>query len=73
VLARVAARHMSVGAWWYTDTTVHGDLCLHCPQDMIEAGFPFLKRSLVGKFAGSFQDPEKMQALLRRLGHPDLG
>jgi lipopolysaccharide biosynthesis protein len=71
LLGRVASRHMSVGAWWYTDTKVHGDLCLHCPQQMIEAGFPFLKRSLVGKFAGVFQPEDQVRALLLRLGHPD--
>ena len=70
-LARVAHRHMSVGAYWYTDGATHMDLSLNCPQSLIEAGFPLLKRSLFGKFAGSFQDPQSMSALLQRLGHPD--
>ncbi len=73
LLARVAHRHMDVGAYWYTDGSRHLDLALNCPQQLVEAGFPLLKRSLFGKFAGTFQDPAKMQALLRRLGHPDLG
>lgn len=70
-LARVASEHMSVGAFWYTDGSRYMDLSLNCPEQMIDAGFPLLKRSLVGKFAGSFQDPASMQALLQRLGHPE--
>lgn len=69
-LARVASRHMSVGAFWYTDGSRYMDLSLHCPEQLIDAGFPLLKRSLVGKFNGSFQDPARMRALLQRLGHP---
>lgn len=71
-LARAASRHMSVGAYWYTDGAQHLDLCLNCPEQMLEAGFPLLKRSLFDKFAQGFQDPPEMQALLRRLGHPAL-
>lgn len=71
--AKVASQQMSVGAYWYTDGSLHQDLCLNCPEQLIEAGFPLLKRSLLGKFAGNFQDPQKMQALLERLGHPGLG
>lgn len=71
LLARVASPHMSVGAFWYSDGSRFQDLCLNCPEQMIDSGFPLLKRSLVGKFAGSFQDPAAMRALLRRLGHPD--
>lgn len=71
-LARVASRHMSVGAYWYTDGTRHNDLTLNAPEALIEAGFPLLKRSLLDKFAGRFQSVEAMQALLQRLGHPAL-
>lgn len=69
-LARVASRHMTVGAFWYTDGSQYLDLCLNCPEQMLDAGFPLLKRSLVGKFAGAFQDRAAMQGLLQRLGHP---
>lgn len=72
-LARVASHHMAVGAFWYTDGSRYQDLCLNCPKEMLDAGFPLLKRSLFGKFARDFQDPAAMQALLRRLGHPELG
>lgn len=73
LLARVAHRHLSVGAYWYTDGSLHQDLSLNCPEQLIEAGFPLLKRSLFGKFAGNFQDPQKMQALLERLEYPERG
>lgn len=71
-LARFASLHMSVGAFWYTDGSRHTDLSLNCPEEMLEAGFPLLKRSLFAKFSHSFQDPAAMQALLRRLGHPKM-
>lgn len=71
-LARFASNHMSVGAFWYTDGSRYQDLCLNCPEQMLDAGFPLLKRSLLGKFANTFQEPAAMQALLRRLGHPEM-
>lgn len=71
-LARVASRHMSVGAYWYTDGSQYLDLCLNCPQQLLDAGFPLLKRSLFDKFARGFQEPETMRALLLRLGHPAI-
>lgn len=71
-LARAACRHMTVGAWWYTDTKVIGDLCLHAPAQLIEAGFPFLKRSLIGKFADVFQRQSEIRQLLSNLGHPPM-
>jgi lipopolysaccharide biosynthesis protein len=70
LLARVASPHVSVGAYWYTDGSRHLDLCLNCPEQMIDAGFPLLKRSLFGKFVGRFQSIASMQALLHRLDHP---
>jgi lipopolysaccharide biosynthesis protein len=72
VLARVASEHISVGSYWYTDGSRYRDLSLNCPEQLIDAGFPLLKRSLFGKFAGNFQDPKAMHALLKRLGHPAL-
>lgn len=71
-LARVASRSMTVGAFWYTDGSKYRDLALFCPEQLLDAGFPFLKKSLFGKFAGVFQPPEAMNALLERLGHPSL-
>ncbi len=42
-LARVAARSMSVGAYWYLRT---GDPTQVVPFDLMEVGFPFFKKSL---------------------------
>jgi lipopolysaccharide biosynthesis protein len=72
-MARVAHQHMSVGAHWYTDGSLYEDLCLKCPVQLLDSGFPLLKRSLFGKFAGRFQDPAAMKWLLKRVGHPDIG
>lgn len=71
-LARVASRSMSVGAFWYTDGSRYKDLTLFCPDLLVEAGFPLIKRSLFGKFAGVFQPLTSVQALLERVGHPPL-
>lgn len=69
-LARVLAPHFSVGAFWFGDNIKKPDLCLFYPRELVVAGFPFVKRSLVGKFAESFQKPEEVRALLESLGHP---
>lgn len=66
-LTRMLARHCDVGAYWCGD---NADLCLLNPEELIEAGFPFLKRSLLGKFATHFQHPERTKVLLASLGHP---
>ena len=69
-LASVAHRHVSVGSYFFTDGSRYEDLCLNCPEQLLEAGFPLLKRSLFGKFAGSFQDPTAMHSLIQKLNHP---
>lgn len=66
-LARVAHAHMSVGAYWYSDGTKIDDPCLRRPFELLDAGFPFLKRSLIGKMS-HFQDPEKVRERLSLLG-----
>lgn len=68
-LARVAARTMSVGAWWYTPDVLGGDLPLFQPLDLVEQGFPFIKRSHFGKWRG-VGDAGALARTLRRLGHP---
>jgi hypothetical protein len=70
LLARVAHQYMSVGCYFFTDGSLYEDLCLNCPELLLEAGFPLLKKSLFGKFAGVFQDPAAMQTLIRKLNHP---
>lgn len=69
-LSRVAAAQLGVGAFWYGNNPQKPDLCLFYPKELIEAGFPFVKRSLVGKFAMKFVQPREMRELLNSLGHP---
>ncbi len=69
-LARAAAPHFGIGAFWYGDNPKKPDLCLFYPKELIAAGFPFLKRSLLGKFATKFAQPEEMEAMLVSMGHP---
>jgi len=68
-LARVASRHMSVGALWYPGPGAPDDLPRLLPAEMVAAGFPFLKRSLLGKFAG-LHDRAQLEAILRAQQHP---
>jgi hypothetical protein len=70
LLARRASRHMSVGACWYSDGSTVDDPCLRRPFELVDAGFPFMKKSLLGKMM-QFQDPERVRALLRAQGHPE--
>jgi lipopolysaccharide biosynthesis protein len=67
--ARVAARHMKVGAFWYAKAEEVLDPTLVKPFELLRAGFPFLKRSLLGKHA-KFQDPEAIRAWLETVEHP---
>lgn len=69
-MASKAAEECSVGAYWFTTSTEASDLCLGWPQQLLAAGFPFMKRSLLGKFADVFTPAEDMRALLHSLGHP---
>jgi lipopolysaccharide biosynthesis protein len=67
--ARVAARTMSVGAFWFADVRQAGDPSLYASLDLLENGFPFLKKSLFGRN----QAIQPRNALLRALadrGHP---
>lgn len=68
-LARIASRSMGGGALWYGDAKHVIDPTLVRPFELIDAGFPFLKRSLVGKYK-KFQDTEQVKSLLNELGHP---
>lgn len=68
-LARVAARHMEVGSFWYGDSKEVIDPTLVRPLALLDAGFPFLKRSLLGKHK-SFIDSDSMCSRLELLGHP---
>lgn len=69
-MTRMAARHLTVGAFWYGDDQKKKDLSLFYPKELLQSGFPFFKRSLLGKFATHFQQPEEMKVLLTSWGHP---
>lgn len=66
-IARLAARRMSVGALWYTGDIA--DPSLGAAEYLLGRGFPFLKRSLVGRYA-HFQDEAALRAFLTAQGHP---
>jgi lipopolysaccharide biosynthesis protein len=70
-MARKAAKRYAVGSFWFTTSIESTDLCLGWPVQLVDAGFPFVKRSLVGKFANAFNQATEIQALLYRLGHPE--
>jgi len=67
--AAVAARAMSVGAWWYGALPNGDDPALAATLPLLRAGFPFVKRSLLGKHAWLYPDGV-IADVLRDLGHP---
>lgn len=68
-LARVAARSMTVGSFLYADDPVVKDPTLQLALPLVEAGFPFLKRSLLGKL--EHRIPRKATlAALAAAGYP---
>lgn len=67
--ARVAARSISVGALWFGDVQQVSDPTLARAMELLDRGFPFLKRSLLGKHQGAI-DRETVVARLQALGHP---
>ena len=66
--ARTAARHMSVGALWYSDAVACGDPTVFAGPDLLINGFPFLKRSLFGRNRHLY-DQSFLQRLLQDRGH----
>jgi hypothetical protein len=67
--AQVASRHMSVGSYWFCPDGYGQDPTLLKPVELLQAGFPFMKKSLLGKHS-KFQSRERMQGELSLLGHP---
>lgn len=64
--AREAARSMSVGSfWWGADAVVH-DPSLTRAVNLVDAGFPFLKRSLLAR-QSRFHPPGVIEKLRQRL------
>lgn len=68
-LARVGSLSQSVGSYWYNPKQEGFDPMLHIPFDMVNAGLPFLKRSLLGKMS-KFQDSQEVRNFLQSKGHP---
>jgi hypothetical protein len=70
--ARIASRHMRVGALWYARNVEQLDPALFGAAHLLELGFPFIKRSTIGKYRHML-DPEIVAQLERKLascGHP---
>lgn len=72
-LAAVASRTMRVGACWYGQAPQVPDPTLSLPLELVGAGFPFLKRSIVGgKHHQVFQPhaQDALRDLLSQMKHP---
>lgn len=69
-LARVASRSMDVGALWFEPRFEAGDPSLTRAVPLLDAGFPFLKRSLAGGKLAHRADQAQLRRLLEERGHP---
>lgn len=69
VFAQQAAKTMSVGASWYADYKKCSDVTLWAALALVEAGFPFMKKSLFTKYA-HLVDQHRARAVLRATGYP---
>lgn len=67
--ARIAARSMSVGSLVYADNAEAQDPMLQLALPLASAGFPFLKRSLLGKLS-HVAPREETLATLAAAGYP---
>jgi lipopolysaccharide biosynthesis protein len=70
--ARLASLRMKVGSAWYSDGMQVSDPMLMRPVELCREGFPFVKKSLMGKFA-CFQPEGRIRDLLAEFGHPTEG
>lgn len=70
-LARVASRNMSVGSYWFGDANDVLDPVLVKPFELIKDGFPFLKKSLIGKHR-KFNPDGEAEAFLASQRHPRM-
>jgi lipopolysaccharide biosynthesis protein len=68
-LAACAARHGTVGALWFGDGSRVDDPMLRFPRELVKAGLPFLKKSLLGKNR-MFNQVEACREILQSHGHP---
>jgi len=68
-LARIASASMSVGAHWYGGGRGVINPVLEQPFRLLEAGFPFMKKSLLGK-QGHYNKDDAAGEFLTRNSHP---
>lgn len=68
-LARVASRHMSVGAKWYSNHRVTSEPSFFSALSLLETGFPFLKKSLLHRRPDIYDRTDILE-VLEGLGHP---
>jgi lipopolysaccharide biosynthesis protein len=67
--ARVAARSMSVGSYWFADINQVVNPSLERAIELLNSGFPFLKRSLVSESTPLAERACAIEAL-QRYNHP---
>jgi hypothetical protein len=58
-----------VGALWFGDGSRVDDPMLRFPRELVKAGLPFLKKSLLGKNR-MFNQVEACREILQSHGHP---
>jgi lipopolysaccharide biosynthesis protein len=69
LLASEAARSMSVGAFWYADYVRCNDPTIYAALPLLDAGFPFLKKSLLTRNRHVWRKDDISDALRDR-DHP---
>ena len=67
-LARIAARQLLVGAFWYTDHPL-GDPSLYSAIALVEDGYPFMKRKLFSEHRHLYPSDQLID-ILSRHDHP---
>jgi hypothetical protein len=70
-LAACASRFGTVGALWFGDGKSVDDPTLRMPRDLVAAGLPFLKKSLLGKNR-IFNQEDVCREILEQHGHPQV-
>lgn len=72
-MARVAARSMRTGAFWFAQSALVDNPTIKRPLELVDAGFPFLKYMLLTKpraFTKSPTSKDDILGRLEQLGHP---
>ena len=73
-LARVASGHMSVGALWHAPDLDNSDPTLFTAEALLDQGFPFIKKSTLGKKRTLIGEDmaARIETRLAVLGHPSI-